>query len=135
MRLHATSTGFPAWEYYGPVKTSGYLWVQTANWGGCSILPPGQYNIRSLPANGSFAPDTSFQPFNLMSHTFEVVHTNGFVARVLVNYAEFYDDQIYVGADGTQYPHRMYGEVVITPVSMIPTCYTGPVRLMFPRPF
>lgn len=135
MRLHATSAGLPAWQYYGPVTTSGYLVVEAATWGGCAVLPPGIYKIRSLAANGSFAPDTSFQPFNLMNHSFDVVHTNGFVARVAVNYAEFYDDQIYVGADGTQFPHRMYGEIQITPVTSVPTCYMGPVRLMFPRPF
>lgn len=135
IRFHATSAGLPAWQYYGPVTTSGYMYVETSYWGACPILPPGQYRVRTLPANGSFAPDTSVQAFNLINHDFEVVHPNGVVARVRVNYAEFFDDSIIVGLDGTQFPHRMYGEVMITPLTNVPTCYTGPVRLFFPKPF
>lgn len=135
IRIHAASSGLNPWSYYGPVTTSGYLAVQAGSFNGCAVLPPGLYSIRSIQANGSFAPDTSFQPWNLMDHEFEVVHPNGFAARVRINYAEFFDQTIVVGQDGSQFPHRLYGELRITPLIQVPTCYFGPVNLFFPRPF
>lgn len=136
LRVHAPNTGFPAWAYYGPVVSTGYVKVATANWGGCAVIPPGYYQIQTYAANGNYAPDTSYQAWNLMNFDFEAVHTSGFRARFHVNYAEFFDQGgVVMGPDGGQYPHLMYGEILIAPLSPAPSCYFGPVKLFFPRPY
>ncbi len=135
LRIHAPSSSYQAWSYYGPVTATGYVNVTSANWGGCTVMPLGYYQIQSLAANGSYAPDTLYQAWNLINFDFDAVHTSGFRVRFRVNYAEFYDQSVVIGADGGQFPHRMYGELILTPLTAAPSCYFSPIKLFFPRPF
>ena len=132
LRLFASGTFANPYSYYGPVVGQGYLKVNYAYWNSCPVLPAGGYTVATTVANGLFAPDTSIQPFNLQNFDFDVIHSTGYRAHIHVDYLEFFDRGLAVGADGGQYPHGMYGQMTVTPLSAAPGCYLSPVTLFFP---
>lgn len=133
MRIHEPQAAYPPNAYYGPVQASGYMLVSGPT-GACTPLPIGKYQIATLPPNGMYAPDLSYYPWNLQAFDFDVVHTSGFRARVHVDYAEFYAQPLVTGADGGTYPHGMYGQVTVAPLTgPVGGCYPGAVSLFFPK--
>lgn len=133
LRVHEPAAAYPPNQYYGPVQTSGYMVVQGPA-GACTAMPIGNYQISTLPANGMYAPDLSYYPWNLQGIDFDVVHTSGYRARVHIDYAEIYAAPLVTGADGGTYSSAIYGQVSIVPITAPPAgCYMGGFSMFFPK--
>ncbi len=121
-------------NYYGPVVSTGYIYIENSMGATCPILPTGIYQIQTGAVNGSYAPDTTSQAFNLANYQFSIVSNSGYSAQVFVDYLEFYDLGLMNGLDNRQYYHGLYGQIRIAPNFSIPGCSNGVRTYFFPRP-
>lgn len=133
LRITSANQITPANLYSGPVQGQGYLRVSQNSPGACSVLPPGDYTIRNLGANGDFNPPGHLAVWNLTQFQFEIVNGAGQVARVRVNYANFSNRGPVTGADGLIYGHSMYGELQVRPVNYMPNCGQLQSTIFFPK--